>query len=181
MTGNLFDKGLQLLKEAVPNISRVAVLHAGMNIELLRSIAEGMQLVVLPYNVIGVQDSSEYKIVLSTALNEGADALFVSDEFVNSKYYDVLIDFTLRNSLPSICQNFYFIERAGLIYYFTDVLELRRQAAVYVDKIFKGATPADLPVEQPTRFQLIVNMKMADALGLHLPVSLLAAADVIIE
>ena len=96
VTINLFDKGLQLLKEAAPNISRVAVLHAGTDVEMLRSIAESMQLVVLPYSVTGVRDSSEYEMILSRALSEGTDALFVFDEFVNAKYNDVLMDFTLK-------------------------------------------------------------------------------------
>ena len=83
--------------------------------------------------------------------------------------------------MPSICQSFWFIERAGLLHYFTDIYELRRRSAVYVDKILRGAKPADLPVEQPTQFQLIVNLKTAEALELQLPTSILAAADKIIE
>ena len=179
--GNLFGKGLQLLKTAAPNISRVAILHHDANAEALRSDGESLQLIVLPHNIAGVQSQREYESILSRILDERADALLVPAEFINTKYYDVLADFTIRNRLPSICQDFYFIERGGLLYYFTDIFDVRRRAAVYVDKILRGAKPADLPVEQPSRFQLIVNMKTAEALGLQLPLSILAAADRIIE
>ena len=80
-----------------------------------------------------------------------------------------------------MCQTLPCIESAGLVYYYTDILDYRRRAAVYVDKIIRGAKPADLPVEQPTRFQLIVNLKTAEALGLQLPSTILSVADKIIE
>lgn len=177
----LVGKGLQLLKEAAPNIVRVAVLHAGLNVEVLQSMGESLQLTVLPHNVAGAQAQSEYEAILSRVLEERADSLFVLSEFVNVKYYDILIDFTIENRFPSISQDTYFVEKAGLLSYFTDIFDVRRRSAVYVDKILRGAKPADLPVEQPTRFQLIVNMKTADLLGLQMPTTIMAAADVIIE
>ena len=80
-----------------------------------------------------------------------------------------------------MCQETSFVEPGGLLYYYTDWLELRRRAADYVDKIFKGAKPGDLPVEQPSRFEFIVNLKTAHALGLTIPLSMLGFADEVIE
>ena len=184
----LDGKELQLLKEAAPNIARVALLFefAGSPVQEqwldgLRSYGTSMKLTLLPHDVRGVESSAEYDLILSKIIEERADAIFVHPEFVNIKYHQELIDFVLANKLPSICQDVRFVEQAGLLSYYTDWLDLRRRAAFYVDKIFKGAKPSDLAVEQPSRFELIVNMKTAHALGLTLPHSILVRADRIIE
>ena len=109
------------------------------------------------------------------------DALFVFPDFVNNKYRATVIDAVLTHRWPCMAQDQPFVEAGCLLFYYTDWLELRRRAAAYVDKIFKGAKPADLPVEQPSRFQLIVNLKTAGALGLTLPQSILGFADRLIE
>jgi ABC-type uncharacterized transport system substrate-binding protein len=181
-------KELQLLKEAAPNIARVALLFESGGSPLqeqwldgLRSYATSIKLTLLPHDVRDVKSSAEYDLILSKITEERADAIFVHPEFVNVKYQKELIDFVSTNKLPSICQDDRFVEQAGLLSYYTDWLDLRRRAAFYVDKIFKGAKPSDLAVEQPSRFELIVNMKTAHALGLTLPHSILVRAARIIQ
>jgi putative tryptophan/tyrosine transport system substrate-binding protein len=182
-------KALQLLKDAAPNISRIAILADSEGIpweqnpraRALSSAAKDLELTLLPHDVIGVKSETEFDSILSKIVEERADALFVFPDFVNNKYEKAILDFASANRLPSMGQHTSFVERGGLMYYYTDWSELRRRAAAYVDKIFKGAMPADLPVQQPSRFELIVNVKTAEALGLTIPRSVLALADKVIE
>jgi putative tryptophan/tyrosine transport system substrate-binding protein len=179
-------KGLQLLKDAAPNISRVAMLRdSGGFLEDLpdiqRAAARELRVNLLPHDVKGVRSGSDLELILFKISEERADALFVTPDFVNNKYEKEIVAFMSANRLPSMSQNTSFVEDGGLMYYYTDWLELRRRAATYVDKIFKGAEPADLPIEQPARFELIVNLKTANALGLTIPQSILGFADRVIE
>jgi ABC-type uncharacterized transport system substrate-binding protein len=189
-TGNEFPgKGLQLLKDAAPNISRVAILadlegrpwERRPQAPATASAAKDLELILLPHDVNGVKSETELDSILSKIVEERADALFVFPDFVNNKYEKAIIDFASANRLPSMGQHTSFVEHGGLLYYYTDWLELRRRAAAYVDKVFKGAKPADLPVEQPSRFEFIVNVKTAEALGLTIPRSVLALAGKVIE
>jgi putative ABC transport system substrate-binding protein len=179
-------KALQLLKDAAPNISRIAILADTVftwevRLPGLSSAAKDLELTLLFHNVNGVKSETEFDSILSKIVEERADALFVFPEVVNDKYEKAILDFASTNKLPSMCQNTSFVEGGLLLYYYTNWSELRRRAAAYVDKIFKGAKPADLPVEQPSRFELIVNVKTAEALGLTIPRSVLALADKVIE
>jgi putative ABC transport system substrate-binding protein len=179
-------KALQLLKDAAPNISRIAILAETVftwevRLPGLSSAAKDLELTLLFHNVNGVKSQTDFDSILSKIVEERVDALFVFPEFVNTKYEKAILDFASANRLPSMCQETSFVERGLLLYYYTDWSELRRRAAAYVDKIFKGAKPADLPVEQPSRFEFIVNMKTAEALGLTIPRSVLALADKVIE
>jgi putative tryptophan/tyrosine transport system substrate-binding protein len=179
-------KALQLLKDAAPNISRIAILAETVftwevRLPGLSSAAKDLELTLLFHNVNGVKSQTDFNSILSKIVEERADALFVFPEFVNTKYEKAILDFASANRLPSMCQETSFVERGLPLYYYTDWSELRRRAAAYVDKIFKGAKPADLPVEQPSRFEFIVNMKTAEALGLTIPRSVLALADKVIE
>jgi len=171
-------KGLQLLKEAAPNTSRVAVLATSQSLDQL---AAHLKVTILVHEVGGVRSRSDFDAILSKVIEEHADALFVSPDFVNGKYQSAISDFVSTNRLPCMCQNRPLVEAGCLLYYYTDFFALRRRAAAYVDKIFKGTKPADLPVEQPSKFQLIVNLKTARALGLTVPQSILAGADELIE
>ena len=102
--------------------------------------------------------------------------------FTNAKYKTQLFEFLSGHKLPSLFEETYLVETGeGLISYFTSLVELRRQSAVFVDKIFKGAKPSDLPVEDPTKFRLVINLKTAKRLGLTVPDSVLSVADKIIE
>jgi len=180
-------KALQLLKDAAPNISRVATLAEsngrpwGQREDELQFAAEALKLKLLLNDVNGVKSNTDLDSVLTKIIDEHADALFVFPEFVNNKYEQEILEFISTNKLPSMGQHTSFVEQGGLLYYYTDWLELRRQAAGYVDKIFKGAKPEDLPVEQPSRFELIVNLKTAHALGLTIPMAMLGFADKVIE
>ena len=180
-------KGLQLFKEVAPNISRVAVLwdsgglHEGLSLEAQRVVARDMQIALLPYDVKGVKSADEFGSILSAISEQRADALFAFPNFVNGKYGQTILDFVTAHRLPSMFQDDWFAEKGGLLSYYTDWLSLRRRAATYVDKILKGVRPADLPVEEPSKFRLIINRKTATALGLTIPPSILARADEVIE
>jgi len=188
--GNEFaGKALQLLKDAAPNISRIAILadlegrpwERRSQAPSTASAAKDLELTLLLHDVNGVKSEAELDSILSKIVEERADALFVFPDFVNNKYEKAIIDFASANRLPSMGQNGNFVERGGLLYYYTDWDALRRRAAAYVDRILKGTQPADLPVEQPSRFEFIVNMKTAEALGLTIPRAVLALADKVIE
>jgi putative ABC transport system substrate-binding protein len=180
-------KALQLIKEVAPNISRVAVLwdsgglHEGLSLEAQQAMARNMRIQVLPHDVRGVRSADEFDSILSAISEERADALFAFPNFVNGKYGQAILDFVTAHRLPSMFQDDGFVEKGGLLYYYTNWLSLRRQAAVYVDKILRGAKPADLPVEEPSTFELIVNQKVAKALGLTIPPPILSRADEVIE
>ena len=181
------SKSLELLKEVAPNISHVAVLWdsralvEGRWLNVQRAVAPDMQLVLLPHDLKGVRSAEDFGSILSAISEERDDALLAFTDFVNDKYKQALVGFVTAHRLPSMFQDNYFVEDGGLISYYTDWNSLRRRAAVYVDKILKGTKPADLPVEQPTKFELWVNLKTATALGLTVPPSILTRADKVIE
>jgi putative ABC transport system substrate-binding protein len=180
-------KCLELLKEAAPGVARVAVLwdsstlHEGLSLEMQRAAAAKLGLVLLPHDVNGVSSGDEFARVLAATREEGADSLFVFPNFVNGKYGHVITAFAAANRLPSMFQETSYVTIGGLMSYYTVWLNLRRKAAVYVDKILKGANPGDLPVEEPTDFELAINLKTAKALGLSIPPSILARASVAIQ
>jgi len=180
-------KALQLLKEVAPTISRVAVLwdsgglHEGLSLEAQQAEARETQIRLLPHDVKGVRSAEEFGAILSAIGDERADALFAFPNFVNGKFGQAILDFVTAHRLPSMFQDDGFVEKGGLLYYYTDWASLRRRAAAYVDRIIKGAKPADLPVEEPSTFELVVSLKTAKALGLTIPPSILSRADKVIE
>jgi putative ABC transport system substrate-binding protein len=180
-------KCLQLLKEVAPSISRIAVLwdsgalHEGISLDAQQAVARDLQLTLLPIDVKGVESAEDFGSILSTIGEEHADALFIFPNFVNGKYAQAIVDFVTPHRLPSMFQEDWIVKKGGLLSYYTDWLSLRRRAATYVDKILKGANPADLPVEQPSKFRLVINLRTAKALGLTVPRNLLASADEVIE
>jgi putative ABC transport system substrate-binding protein len=183
----LVPKRLALLKEALPSISRVAVLwHPRAYGERTMSdmtketeSAAGSMGVQLRF--VAVQGPDEFDQAFSTIVGERADAVLV---FASSMLFTErrrIVEFAVRHRLPSMAMAREFAELGGLIAYGASISDLHRQAATYVDKILKGAKPSDLPVEQPTKFELVINLKTAKALGLTVPPSLLARADEVIE
>jgi putative tryptophan/tyrosine transport system substrate-binding protein len=181
-------KCLELLKEVAPGIRRVALLwnstgspDASYYFDPMRAAAATLGLTILPRDVNNVWSADDFVSVFSAIKQEAADSLFVYPEFKNNKYAREITSFASANRLPAIYQNTVYTDVGGLICYYTNWLNLRRHAAVYVDKIIKGAKPADLPVERPTTYELVINMKAAEAIGLTIPRSVLLRADKVIE
>jgi ABC-type uncharacterized transport system substrate-binding protein len=119
--------------------------------------------------------------VLAAVMRAGANGLYVSPSAVNGSQKKLITDFTLANRLPAIFGDKEFVSEGGLMSYWTDWTDLRRRSAAYVDKILKGAKPADLAIEQPTKLELVINLRTAKALGITIPKELLLRADEVIQ
>ena len=178
------SKWLELLKEAVPNAVRVAVLWNPVNpasshyVTVLRGAAEKLGVVLL---LQAVSEPDKFEGAFAAMAAASVQALIVVVDPLTVRYRDRIIELANGNRLPAMYGFREFVDAGGLITYGVNVPHLCRRAAVYVDKIIKGAKPADLPVEQPTRFDFVVNLKTAKALGLELSPMLLARADEVIE
>ena len=177
-------KLIQLLKEAAPAVSRVGVLRDSTN----RAEADAFRAAQAAATAMGmtavdgdVHDAAAIPEVLAAVVRAGANGLYVGPSALNSKQLKLIADFTLANRLPAIFGDKEFVSAGGLMSYWTDWSDLRRRSAVYVNQILKGAKPADLPVEQPTKFELVINVSTAKALGLTIPQSLLLRADEVIQ
>jgi putative ABC transport system substrate-binding protein len=177
-------KRLQLLKTATPGAERIAILlNPGNQGNILQLQAARQAARTLRTELLSVEAGSADDIdgAFATMTREHADALFVAADPVFGLAGSKITGLAASQKLPAIYQSREFVVVGGLMSYGTDRNDLFRQAAAYVDKILKGAKPADLPVEQPTRFQLVVNLKTAYALGLTIPPAILAGADEVIE
>jgi putative ABC transport system substrate-binding protein len=184
MSFDVNAKQLQLLKEVVPALSRVAVLRAAGDVgeeqrwQLLRTAADGLGIVLVSLEVAAKEDIEPAFVRLRT---EFCDGLFVAAGGLTLANRAQIVHHAAELRLPVVYPFRGFPVAGGLMSYGTDYADLFRRAATYVDKILKGVKPADLPVEQPTKFELIVNLKTAKALGLTVPPSILARADEVIE
>ncbi len=184
MLTELSAKRLQLLREAVPTVSRVAVLwnpalpwHHTM-VKEIDTVAASLRLQPV---LIAVRNPGELEDRAFAAMTSGrVDALLVS-ETMALPARTKLLDFAAKSRLPAMFNDRDYVRAGGLMSYSPNYLDMFRHAAAYVDRILKGAKPADLPVEQPTRFDLIINLKAAKALGLTLPPSVLVRADEVIQ
>src|SRR2546426_2005238 len=183
LSRELTAKRLQLLKEIVPGLSRVAVLWNAANIVAALHIpvpeteaaARTLGLQAQSLEVRGPDDFENSLLerkVLRAAISEGG-ALFLVDDPLVMRYRQPIADFAIRNRLPSTAIYKNFAEAGGLMTFGASLPDLYRRAAIFVDKILKGAKPADLPVEQPTKFELVINLKTAKTLGLTIPQALL--------
>jgi putative ABC transport system substrate-binding protein len=180
----LGGKQLQLLKEILPRISRVAALwnadNPGSTIhvrEMERAAEQlGLQLLLLP-----VRGPSDFLGAFQAAHQGRAEALFVQDDAMVTKHRVQILDLAAKHSLPVLSLYKDFPEAGGLIAYGANPPAIYRRAADYVDRILKGAKPRDLPIEQPTKFDLIVNLRSAKTLGLAIPPAVLLRADRVIE
>jgi len=176
-------KRLELLKEAAPRITRVAVIVRrdspviGPYLRPTKSAARSLGVALQMSEVLGPNDFASAFAAMTAAR---VDAIFVTDDVMLITNSDAIADLAARHRLPSTGSR-ELAQAGGLIGYGVDVLEVFRHAAFFIDKILKGAKPADLPTEQATRFQLIVNLKTAKALGLTIPQSLRLRVDEIIE
>ena len=182
---DLAPKRLELLKEVAPSIKRVAVLfnpetpHAVRQLKHVQTAGPRLDVAVSPIEVHGPKDIDG---ALAGVLRARADALFVApDPSWWIGQHQRLADFAIENRMPTIGTVREFAERGMLVAYGTSFVELWRRSAAYVDKILKGARPGDLPIEQATKFDLIVNLRTARAIGLTVPRAIVLRADHVIE
>ena len=174
-----------MLKEAVPKLARVAVLYHPGNTSQVREVkevlpmtADALNLTIRPWEV---PDPDGFERAFAAFNKERLDGLYALSGTQMSANYGRIAGFALKSRLPSIYNNTEAVDAGGLMFYGADVVDSYRRVAVYVDRILKGAKPADLPVEQPTKFELIINLKTAKQIGLTIPQSVLARADRVIR
>jgi putative ABC transport system substrate-binding protein len=179
----LGGKRLELLKEAVPKLARVAVLYDlvvpnnVLELKEVQTTARPLGLTVQPE----ARDADGFERVFAALSKERPDGLYVLGAppmILNQKR---IVDFALKSRLPSMYNNRETVEAGGLMYYGADIADSYRRVAYYVDRILKGAKPADLPVEQPTKFELVINLKTAKQIGLTIPPEVLARANRLIK
>jgi len=182
---DIFGKQLELLKEVIPKVRRVAVLSNPGNSPaqpLIMSSVEGAaRSLGLQLQLLEARGPGEFDSAFAVMAKERAGALLVTGDPMFFLHRARLAELAVKNRLPSMSTQGQWVEAGGLMSYGPSFPDLYRRAATYVDKILKGARPADLPIEQPTKFELVINLKTAQALGLTIPRSLLQRADQVIE
>ncbi len=181
----IFGKSLELLKEAT-GASRVAVLRnpdrdspfieSGM-----RQLKAAAQILGVQLQILEARDPDQFEAAFAAMAQGKASALFMVPDSMFWQHRRRLADLEVKYRIPTIHDHSEYAEAGGLMTYGADLSDLLRRAAIYIDKILKGAKPADLPVEQPTKFNLVINQKTAKALGLAMPQSLMLRADRVIE
>jgi ABC-type uncharacterized transport system substrate-binding protein len=178
-------KRLELLKELVPRVSRIAVLWSSTNpnnaarIKDMQAAAQTLRLTLDP--LVDVGDSQQFEKGFGAIVAARAEALIMVSDRALLTHRARIIDFAVKRRLHALYPYREFVEAGGLVSYAPSYLAMFRRTAAYVDKILRGAKPADLPVEQPTKFELVINLKTAKALGLTIPQSLLLRADQVIQ
>jgi putative ABC transport system substrate-binding protein len=184
LASDLWPKRLELLKEIFPKLSRVAMLwnkgNAGMALE-----AKATQEVAGPLGVTiqdrGVKDPNDLEVIFGVVSKDRPDGFLALMDPVLNSYQKRILDFLAKNRLPAIFENQAWVEAGGLISYGANYADAHRRAAALMDKILKGTKPADIPVEQPTKFELVINLKTAKQIGLTIPPNVLARADKVIR
>jgi putative ABC transport system substrate-binding protein len=184
MASELSGKRLELLHALAPGLSRIAILwdssNPGMSLRVRETeIAARQSQVAL--RSVGPRNAEELEATLAELAKQPPDALLVTVEPFTRRNLARILEFCSTHRIPSMFEESSYVDAGGLMSYGPDLLEIFRRAATYVDRILKGASPADLPVEQPTKFELVINMKTARTLGLTIPQSILARADRLLE
>ena len=181
----LGGKRLELLKEAVPKLARVAFLYdaASPGIvsdvkELLPVAARTLRLTLQPWEI---RNADDFDRVFAALNKQRPDGLSVAGGRLMSDNQKRIVGFASKSRLPSVYPYIEAVDAGGLMYYGADLADIYRRVAIYVEKILKGAKPADLPVEQPTKFELVINLKTAKQIGLIIPQKVLARADRVIR
>ena len=180
----IVGKHLEFLKDVVPNLSRVAILvDPGFpGISPYRAAVEGAAKTLhLTYQEIEFRNADDFPKAFATIVRGRSQAVFIQGSPLVFTHLRDLVDLAASHRIPAIYVFREAVPLGGLMSYGVNLADLYRRAATFVDKILKGAKPADLPVEQPTKFELVINLKTAKALGLAIPPSLLARADQVIE
>jgi ABC-type uncharacterized transport system substrate-binding protein len=185
LTRELGGKRLELLKEAVPKLARVAILYEPASRasvlelkEVLPVAARALRLTIQPWEVRG---AGGFEKVFAALSKERPDGLYVLLGVLMNANQKRVVGFALKSRLPSVYGNRQFVDAGGLMSYGADLVDSYRRVAYYVDRILKGAKPADLPVEQPTKFELVINLKTAKQIGLTIPPEVLARATKLIK
>jgi len=186
LSSELAGKRLELLKETAPKASRVAALWNPNNpgwVPDFRETKAAAEQLGLRLQFVEARSLKELEGAFSAMIREKAMALIVLSDpwFFARERRQQIVDFAAKNRLPSMYELREFVDAGGLMSYGPSLLDMARRAAFHVDKILKGAKPGDLPVERPTRFELIINLKAAKQIGLSIPPELLARADKVIK
>ena len=185
MSAEVVGKSLQLLKEVVPKLSRVAVIwnpdNAIFQAQMLKETQVAAGTLSLELQILAARNPDELDKAFAAISTARAGALLVMPDPIFILHRARIIGLAQKSCVPAIYGTREFTAAGGLMAYGPNYGDLFRRAAVYVDKILKGASPADLPVEQPVRFDFVLNLKAAKALGLTIPTPLLGRADEVIE
>jgi putative ABC transport system substrate-binding protein len=184
LVSELAGKRLELFKEAVPKLTRVAVLHDPalppnvLQLKEVQAAAPALGLTIQPWEV---RVTDDFDRVFAGLNKQRPDGLYVIAGRLVTTNRKRIVGFALKSRLPSMYSSREAVDAGGLIYYGADLADSYRRVAYYVDRILKGAKPADLPVEQPTKFELVINLKTAKQIGLTIPQSVLYRADKVIR
>jgi putative ABC transport system substrate-binding protein len=181
---SLSGKYLELLTEIAPGVTRVAVLRDAAistgigQFGVIQAVAPALRMDVSPINV---RDAGEIERTIAAFARSPNGGLIVTGSGLAGSHRDLIVTLAARHKLPAVYFDRPFVAAGGLISYGTDLVDQHRRAAGYVDRILKGEKPADLPVQAPTKYELVINLKTAKALGLEVPATLLARADEVLE
>jgi putative ABC transport system substrate-binding protein len=185
LSGELGGKRLELLKEAVPKLARVSVLYDPATPVSVHEVKEGLpvaaralRLTIQPWEV---RAENGFEKVFAALNKQRPDGLYVTGGPLMTANEKWIVGFALKSQLPSVYDRRGFVDAGGLMSYGADLSDSYRRVAYYVDKILKGAKPADLPVEQPTKFELVISLKTAKQIGVTIPQSMLYRADKVIR
>jgi putative ABC transport system substrate-binding protein len=180
----LGSKRLEILRDVVPKLSRVAVLGSSTGSSyaiVMRELELAAKVLGLKLQYLDILEPKDVETAFRAAAEAQADGVTTLASAIVVSQRAQIVELAAKNRLPGIYHNSQFAQAGGLMFYGVNVLDLDRRAAVYVDKILKGAKPADLPVEQPTKFELVINLKAAKQIGLTTPPNVLARADRVIK
>jgi putative tryptophan/tyrosine transport system substrate-binding protein len=177
-------KWLEILKEIAPSVARVTLIANLKNPNTalyLRAIEPAAAGLGLHLSIVGVSDAAEIERAIEASAREAKGGLLIMPDPLTIAHREMIVALAARHGLPAAYPYRYFVTIGGLFSYGIDSTDLYRRAASYVDRILKGANPGDLPIQQPTKFELAINLKAAKALGLTVPLTLQASADEVIE
>jgi putative tryptophan/tyrosine transport system substrate-binding protein len=185
LTGKLGGKRLELLKEAVPKLARVAVIYEPATsanvVEVKQDLPSAALALKLTVQAWEVRTAGDFEQVFAALAKERPDGLYVAGGPLPNANVKRIVAFALKSRLPSTYSERASVDAGGLMYYGADLADSYRRVAYYVDRTLKGAKPADLPVEQPTKFELVLNLKTANQIGLTIPSNVLARATQVIK
>jgi len=184
VSAELGGKRLELLKHMAPKASRMAVLYNPAdrsNVLVLKELQDAAPALGLTLQPLEVQGPAEFEAAFVAMTRERAHALFGAAGILTFEHRKTVVDLAAKTRIPTMWGHRQFVEAGGLMSYAVNFYDQIRHAATYMDKILKGAKPGDLPVEQPTKYELVINLKAAKTLGLTIPPSMLARADEVIQ